>query len=73
MGNYYVNYQNYQNSMLLTSSDTRRSLMHLFLFTTSPQSPKFKRVSLNETLEFPLWGLSISVDFDLEDLKMWRI
>ena len=33
------------------------------------QSPKFKRVSLNETLEFPLWGLSIIVDFDLKDLK----
>jgi len=24
---------------------------------------------LNETLEFPLWGLSIIVDFDLKDLK----
>ena len=35
MGNYYVNYQNYQNLMLLTSSDTRRTLMHLFLFTNS--------------------------------------
>ena len=23
------------------------------------QSPKFKRVSLNETLEFPFWGLNI--------------
>ena len=31
-GNYYVNYQ---NSMLLTSSDTTRTLMHLFLFTNS--------------------------------------
>ena len=30
--NYYVNYQNYQNSMLLTSSDTIRTLRHLFLF-----------------------------------------
>ena len=35
----------------------------------STQSTKFKRVSLNETLEFPLWGLSIIVDFDLKDLK----
>ena len=34
IGNYYVNYQNYQNSMLLTSSDTLR---HLFLFTNSAQ------------------------------------
>ena len=36
-GNYYVNYQNYQNSMLLTSSDTKRTLRHLFLFTNSVQ------------------------------------
>ena len=35
--NYYVNYQNYQNSMLLTSSDTKRTLMDLFLFTNSAQ------------------------------------
>ena len=35
--NYYVNYQNYQNLMLLTSSDTKRTLMHLFLFTKSAQ------------------------------------
>ena len=37
IGNYYVNYQNYQNSILLTSSDTKRTLMHLFLFTNSAQ------------------------------------
>ena len=37
IGNYYVHYQNYQNSMLLTSSDTWRTLMHLFLFTNSAQ------------------------------------
>jgi len=35
--NYYVNYQNYQNLMLLPSSDTKRTLMHLFLFTNSAQ------------------------------------
>ena len=33
IGNYYVNHQNYQNLMLLTSSDTKRTLMHLLLFT----------------------------------------
>ena len=32
-------------------------------------SPKFKRVSLNETPEFPFWGLKICVDFDLRDSK----
>jgi len=35
--NYYMNYQNYQNSMLLTSSDTERTLRHLFLFINSTQ------------------------------------
>ena len=37
IGNYYVNYQNYQISMLFTSSDTKRTLRHLFLFTNSVQ------------------------------------
>ena len=37
------------------------------------QSPKFKRVSLNETPEFPFWGLKICVDFDLRDSKKWNI
>ena len=37
IGNYFVNYQNFQNLMLLTSSDTKRPLMHLFLFTNSAQ------------------------------------
>ena len=37
IGNYYVNYQNYQNSMLLTSSDTKLALRHLFLFINSAQ------------------------------------
>ena len=32
-----MNYQNFQNLMLLTSSDTKRILMHLFLFTNSAQ------------------------------------
>ena len=36
-GNYYVNYQNDQNLMLLTSSDTERTLRYLFLFTNSAQ------------------------------------
>ena len=37
IGNYYVNYQYYQNKMLLTSSDIKRTLRHLFLFTNSAQ------------------------------------
>ena len=35
--NFYVNYQNFQNLMLLTYSNTKRKLMHLFLFTNSAQ------------------------------------
>ena len=37
IGKYYVNYQNYQNVMLLAFSDTKRTLVHLFLFTNSAQ------------------------------------
>ena len=37
IGNYYLNYQNYQNLILLTSSDTKRTLKHLFLLTNSTQ------------------------------------
>ena len=33
------------------------------------RSPKFKRVSLNETPEFPFWRLNFCVDFDLKDSK----
>ena len=32
IGNYYVNYHNYQNSKLLYSPNTKQTLMHLFLF-----------------------------------------
>ena len=32
-----MKYQNFQNLMLLTSSDTKRTQMHLFLFTNSAQ------------------------------------
>ena len=35
IGNFYVNYQNCQNLILLTSSNTKRTLMYLFLFTNS--------------------------------------
>ena len=36
-------------------------------------SPKFKRVLLNETPEFPFWGLYFCVYFDLRDSTKWRI
>ena len=41
IGNYYVNYQ---NLMILTSSDTKRTLMHLFLFTNSAWENWFQYV-----------------------------
>ena len=33
-----MNYQNFQNLMLLISSDNKRTLMHLLLFTNSAQT-----------------------------------
>jgi len=41
----------------------------LSILLLNGQSPKFKRVLLNETPEFPFWGLNICVDFDLRDSK----
>ena len=49
IGNYNVNYKNYQNLMLLTSSDTKRTLMPLILFTNSAQR---KLVSEYTQLQF---------------------
>ena len=37
----FVNFQNYQNLILLTSSDTKRTLVHLFLFTKFAQRELF--------------------------------
>ena len=37
IGSYYVNFQNYQNLIMLSSSDTKRTMRHLFLFTNSAQ------------------------------------
>ena len=37
------------------------------------QRAKLKRVALNETLEFPFWGLNICVDLDKSDSEKWRI
>ena len=34
------------------------------------QSPKFKKSIIDETPEFPFWGLNICVDFDLRDSKI---
>ena len=40
----YVNYQNFLNSMLLFSSDTKRTLMHLFLLQIPPRENWFQYV-----------------------------
>jgi len=61
--------------LILVSSKLPQTGVTILGFTTtfylnfSALSPKFKRVSLNETLEFPFWGLKICVDFDLRDSK----
>jgi len=61
--NYYMNYQNYQNLMLLTSSDTKQTLMHLFLFTNSAQRELVSMCtqSIHDrnklSLHYTLWSL----------------
>ena len=45
------------------------SFVQRYSFKFWAQSPKFKRVSLDKTTEFPFWGLNICVDFDLRDSK----
>ena len=73
-----IRLKRFVNSWVGVVFDLRQStILHLSpsqnpLYYTS-LSPKFKRVSLNETSEFPFWGLIICVDFDLRDLiKMVR-
>ena len=57
------------------SNPIRETRVLKLVFITIPclkfwaQSPKLKRVSLNETPEFRFWGLDICVDFDLRDSK----
>jgi len=71
IGNYYVNYHNYQNVMLLTSSDTKRTLMHQFLFTNSAQRElvsmctqsirNCNQLSLHHNLDMdPCWKVTVS-------------
>ena len=53
IGNYYVNYQIYQNLMFLSSSDTKRTLMHLFLFTNFAQRIIYVRRVYATAINFP--------------------
>ena len=48
-----MSYQNYQNLMLLTSSDTKRTLMHLFLFTNSAQRVQYVRRVYTTAINIP--------------------
>jgi len=41
IGNYYVNYPNYQNQMLLTSSDTKRTPMQILVYKSRPERTGF--------------------------------
>ena len=65
-----MNYQSYQNLMLLTSSNTKRTLMHLCMFTNSAQSPKLKTVYRHKNSFEPLtrvsrMGLGSFVDINI--------
>ena len=48
-----MNYQNYQNLMRLTSSDTKRTLLHLFLY----QRELFSICAQNTQLQFTFHAL----------------
>ena len=52
IGKCYVNYQNHQNLMILTFSDTKRTMMHLFMFTNSAQRELVRIVYATE-INFP--------------------
>ena len=58
-------FQNYQNLMLLTSSDTRRTLMHLFLFTNSSKREEnwfqYVRRVYATAINFPCISTLVSV------------
>ena len=65
-----MNYQSYQNLMLLTSSNTKRTLMHLCMFTNAAQSPKLKTVYRHKNSFEPLtrgsrMGLGSFVDINI--------
>jgi len=59
IGNYYVNYQNYPNVMLSTSSDTKRTLMHLFFFTNSAQRELVSICTQSEYMQMQLSYLAL--------------
>jgi len=56
------------NNAVHISGRNINNTVHMNIFRGS-QSPKFKRVSLNETFEFPFWRPNICIDFDLRDSK----
>ena len=67
IGSYYVNYQHYQNLMLLSSSDTKRTMMHLFLFTNSTQRELVLicKQSIRNCNQ-------LSLHYDLEQYEIWE-
>ena len=52
-GNYYVNYQKYQNSMLLTSSDTKRTMRHLLQIPPRENWFQYVRRVYGTAINFP--------------------
>ena len=76
IGNYYVNYQNYQNLMLLTSLDTKRTLL---LFTNSAQRElvsEYTRPQLTFLALHPwfiLWSWVFLANFSISDKFMHSV
>ena len=72
IGNYYVNYQNYPNLMLLSSSVTKRTLLHLFLFQIPPGENWFQYVhrAYATAINFP-WIITLIL-FKILELSLWH-
>ena len=63
-------YQNYQNLMLLTFSYTKRTMMHLFLFTNSAQrEPGFNMYAEYTQLQLTFLALQPWIKVNNTELK----
>ena len=55
-GNYYMNYQNFQNLMLLNSSDTKRTLI-IFVYKFRPERTGFNMDAEHTQLQLAFLAL----------------
>ena len=74
IGNYYVNYESYQILILSSSSDTKRTLMYLFLFTNSPlERTGFNMYkSIRNINKLPLL-YNLGLHHSLENFGSWKL